>query len=224
MGAGLDRVQGGGVATVLGLVIVGSVAGPAVAQPSPDEHHVDAPPDPGQREPDLLVNLDLGAVIPLEANDLCPGDSICVLGAGATISGEIERRWPFGVGVILGYSGWFVDSGGVFELGVMHIIRAALRYTFDTGQLFHPSVHVGAGALAFGDAVVPSTVGGALDFGAAAELELSESVSLTGGLSGWLFTTYPFTTGRDRARRGGLGLNAALQVHLGLSILTIGSD
>ncbi|MGE3632301.1 MAG: hypothetical protein AB7P00_20545, partial [Sandaracinaceae bacterium] len=149
-----------------------------------------------------------------------PGDSQCVLGAGATFGVEIERRWPIGIGIAVAYDAWFVDSGGVFELGVVQIVHAAVRYTFATEWNIHPSLHLGAGALVFGDTFLPSTVGGAAELGATAELELTDSVALTAGLELWLFTTSPFTTGRDRTMRSeGLGINAALGFSLGLSVL-----
>ncbi len=182
--------------------------------------HVSPPPPPETREPELLAQVHLGAVVPLLRNDICPGDSLCVLGAGGVIGVEIERRWPFGLGVLVAYDAWFVDSNGVFELGTVQIIRAALQYVFVTDWSIHPLIHLGAGALVFGDTFLVSTVGGALELGLGAELELTESVTFGFGVQGWLFTTTPFTTDRDRRTRSeGLGINAALQLNVGLSIL-----
>lgn len=203
------------------LLVAGVLLAPAGAA-AQDEgpHHVEPPPSPDSLDPELLVDVGLGAVVPLERTDICPGDSLCVLGAGGVFRVEIERRWPIGIGILVGYDAWFVDSSGVFELGVVQIVYAGLRYTFATELDLHPSVHLGAGALVFGDTFLPSTVGGAAEAGADLELELTDSVALTGGVSLWLFTTSPFTTGRDRAMRSeGLGLNAALQLNLALSIL-----
>jgi hypothetical protein len=197
------------------------VAGPAHAQTTAGGGaRLTPPPDPANRNPELFAQVHLGAVLPFERNDICPGDSLCVLGGGAVVGVEVERRWPFGLGVRVGYDGWFVDSGGVFELGVVQIVRAGVSYTFGDEWSIHPSVQVGAGALVFGDTLLVSTVGGAVELGMSAELELTESVALTFGLQGWLFTTSPFTTARDRtARSEGLGLNAAMQMNVGLSIL-----
>jgi hypothetical protein len=178
------------------------------------------PPDPASREPELIAQVHLGAVLPLERNDICPGDALCVLGGGAVVGVEVERRWPFGLGVLVGYDAWFVESGGVFELGVVQVVRAGVKYVFGDDWLLHPAVQIGAGALIFGDTGQVSTVGGALDLGVSAELELTESVALTFGAQTWLFTTTPFTTSRDRtARSEGLGVNASIQLNVGLSIL-----
>lgn len=183
------------------------------------ERHVEPPPAPESRDPELNTELRLGAVWPLERTDICPGDSLCVLGAGGTFGIEIERRWSIGLGISLAYDAWFVDSGGVFELGVVQIVRAGLRYVFGTEWLVHPAVHIGGGALVFGDTLLISTVGGAINGGASAELELTESVALTAAAQLWFFTTSPFTTGRDRTpRSGGAGLNLALQASVGLTI------
>lgn len=197
------------------------VAGPAVAQEATRSvRHVEPPPPPDNREPELLAEVSVGAAIPLESSDICPGDSTCVLGAGGSFGIDIERRWPMGIGLSVAYDAWFVDSGGVFELGVVQIVRAAIRYVIGSEWLIHPTIHLGAGALVFGDTLLVSTVGGAAEAGISAELELTESVALTAGVRGWLFTTSPFTTGRDRTLRSeGLGLNVALQLHIGLLIL-----
>lgn len=198
------------------------IAAPSIAHAQQRERspHVVPPPAPEAREPELLAQVHLGTVIPLERTDICPGDSLCVLGAGGTTGVEIERRWPFGLGILVAYDLWFVDSGGVFELGVVQIIRAALRYAFADELSIHPAIHLGAGALVFGDTILVSTVGGAVEAGASAEIELTESVAVTFAAEAWFFTTSPFTTDRDRTMRSeGLGINVALQLNVGLSIL-----
>lgn len=172
------------------------------------------------RDAQLNVTVRLGAVFPVERADICPGDSLCVLGSGGSFGVEIERRWPIGIGISVAYDAWFVDSGGVFELGIVQVVRAAVRYTFELHSIVHPALHVGAGALVFGDTFLVETVGGALDVGLGAEIELTDSVVIEGGAGFWLFTTSPFTTGRDRTRRSeGLGLNLAISSHVGLTIL-----
>lgn len=192
----------------------------AAAQDAEDPPHVDPPPAPESHEPSLLVEVHIGAIIPLERADICPGDSLCVLDAGGSVGVEIERRWPFGLGVVVAYDAWFVDSGGVFELGTVQIVRAALRYVFEPDWMVHPSIHLGAGALVFGDTFLVATVGGAAEAGVGAEIELTESVALTAGARVWVFTTTPFTTGRDRTLRSeGPGLNAALQLNVGLVVV-----
>jgi len=201
------------------LLVLVFVTAPAVAQ-SGRAGHVEPPPAPESREAELNVALRLGMLAPLERADICPGDSLCVLGGGGSFGVEIERRWPMGVGISVAYHAWFVDSGGVFELGIVQIIRAGVGYAFLLESMVHPTLHVAAGALVFGDTFLVETVGGALDVGAGVEVELTDTVALDGGLSFWLFTTTPFTTGRDRTRRSeGLGLNLALQVTVGLTIL-----
>lgn len=208
--------------TALLLAIGASALAPRSRVRAQDEgaSHVEPPPAPERRAPELIVQVHLGAVIPLERTDICPGESLCVLGGGADVGVEVERRWPFGLGVLVAYDAWFVDSGGVFELGVAQIVRAAVQYLFLDEASIHPAIHVGVGALVFGDTLLVSTVGGAVELGASVELELTDSIAVTFGAQGWLFTTSPFTTARDRTMRSeGLGLNAALQLNLGLSIL-----
>ena len=187
---------------------------------APSQPSVEAPPAPANREAELLVHVRAGAVIPLERSDVCPGEALCVLGAGADVGVEVERRWPMGFGVGVGYEAWFVDSGGVFELGTVQIVRAVLAYTFALDWSVHPRIHLGAGALVLGDTFSVSTVGGTLDFGSTLEIELTSEVALFFEASTTFFTTAPFTTSRDLTLRAeGLGINAALQLGLGLSIL-----
>jgi hypothetical protein len=209
------------LAALIGLTCLAGAASIAGAQEeTPAAPHVEPPPAPASRQPELLAHVHLGAVIPLERSDICPGESICVLGAGAVVGVEIERRWPFGLGVSVAYDAWFVDSGGVFELGTAQIVRAVLKWAFADEWSIHPTIHLGAGALVFGDTFLVATVGGAVDLGASAEIELTDSVVFFFGAQGWLFTTSPFTTARDRTPRSpGLGLSAALQLNVGLSIL-----
>lgn len=202
------------------LLLTAPPAGAQDAPPTIAPARLTPPPSPQSREPELLVDVHLGAVLPLARTDICPGDALCVMGGGAVVGVEVERRWPFGLGVLVGYDAWFVESGGVFELGVVQIVRAGVKYVFGDDWVIHPAIQIGAGALVFGDTFLPSTVGGAVDLGISAELELTESVAFTFGAQGWFFTTSPFTTSRDRtARSENLGLNASLQFNVGLSIL-----
>ena len=182
-------------------------------------HHVEPPPSPDRREPELLAAVHIGAVVPLESSDICPGTSLCVLGAGGAVGFEIERRWPLGIGISVAYDAWFVDSNGVFELGTVQIIRAAVGFAFGDEWAIHPAIHIGGGALVFGDSLLVSTVGGAAEVGLSGELELTETVSVNATVRGWLFSTTPFTTGRDRTMRAGGGLNVALQLSVGIVIL-----
>lgn len=215
-----DLISMASLRTASIVLAVASACSTAVAQPDERPSHVVPPPAPEHREPELIAQIHLGTVIPLERTDICPGDSLCVLGAGATTGVEIERRWPFGLGILVAYDLWFVDSGGVFELGVVQIVRAALQYVFLDDLMVHPAIHLGAGALVFGDTGLVSTVGGAIEGGASAEIELTDIVAITFAAQAWLFTTSPFTTGRDRTPRSeGLGINVALQLNIGLSIL-----
>jgi hypothetical protein len=202
---------------VVAIMWCGTASGQETSERTP---HVEPPPAPEHREPELIAQIHLGTIIPLERTDICPGDSLCVLGAGGTTGVEIERRWAFGLGILVAYDLWFVDSGGVFELGVVQSVRAGLQYVFLDDLMVHPAIHVSAGALVFGDTLLVSTVGGAFEAGASAEIELTDVVAITFAGQAWLFTTSPFTTNRDRTSRSeGLGINVALQLHIGLSIV-----
>src|SRR5690606_21435463 len=171
--AGLLRSLPMGARTCLGALIgLACALAPPLARgqdAAPSAPTVEPPPAPSSREGELLAHVHLGSVVPLERSDICPGESICVLGAGAVVGVQIERRWPFGLGVSVAYDAWFVASGGVFELGTAQIMRAVLAYTFAQEWSVHPTLHLGAGALIFGDTFLVSTVGGAIDLGVTVE-------------------------------------------------------
>lgn len=186
----------------------------------PDRHHVTPPPNPEDRQPELLANVHLGSIFQFSAADICPGGASCVLGNGAALGVSLEWRWPTGLGTFLGYEVWFVDSGGVFELGTAQIVRAGLVYAFQTGARLRPIARIAAGALVFGDTGLISTVGGAVDAGLAGELELTSSASLTLGADLRLFTTTPFVSARDDTLRTE-SLNIALYTYIGIAIVTV---
>jgi hypothetical protein len=208
--AGRAALAAGVMASLLTATAAGQSAPP----------RLEPPPDPDERDPSLFVEAHLGAVVPLERRDICPGGSSCVLGGGGVAGVEVERRWAVGIGVLLAYDVWFVESGGVFELGLVQAIRAGLRYTFLPDRLIHPTVHAGGGALWFGDSGLVSTLGGTIDAGAGLDFELTETIGVTFGARAWAFFTTPFVTPRDEtARSSELGVNVALQLQVGISIV-----
>lgn len=192
----------------------------AAQAPPPPGPHLEPPPDPAEHEPLLLVDVSLGYVAPLERRDICPGGEGCVLGPGGALGVLVERRWPIGIGIFLAYDVWFVEGGGVFELGTAQVVRAGVRFAFLEHLQVHPTLHIAGGALVFGDSVFVSTVGGAVDAGTSVEVELTDTVGVIVGAKSWIFTTVPFTSPRDDIpRSGGSGVNVALQLYLGLSIV-----
>ena len=88
----------------------------AQAGGSTDEFEI--PPAPGDAPPRLAFDVHTGFSAPLRNSSLCPKDVGCVLQSGGGVGGSAERRWPSGIGLMLAYDLWFLDTDSVYELGV----------------------------------------------------------------------------------------------------------
>lgn len=208
------------------LTAVGTAAAqspPPPAEPEPIAGEAfELPRAPEELDPLLAVEVHVAAVVPVTRKPLCPPEEErCVFRGGGGIGGSIERRWPLGLALGLGYDAWFLDSDNVYELGVMQMLSARLRYYFLRGSILHPFVAGGAGALIFGDTLRIATVGIAVEAVVGAEIELTETIALAAAVPWRFFTTSPFQTTRDRAERAREpGVNVALSFSVGLVVVT----
>ena len=160
------------------------------------------------------------AIAPVARAPLCPEDAECVFSGGGGVGLSLERRWPQGLSIMLGYEAWFLDSNAVYELAVLQVVRAMVRYLFFDRAAVHPFAAVGIGALIFGDTLAIAAIGGAVDVGAGLEIELTETFSLVLMVPARFFITSSFVTPRDRTRRAEEGgMNATLSLHIGLAVL-----
>ncbi len=212
---------------VLSLLLAPAAGGVARAQTSetggPAEEPAEAfelPRAPDELDPLLAVEVHVAAVFPVARRPLCPPGSACVFAGGGGVGAGIERRWPTGVALGLAYDAWFLDSNSLYELGVMQMLSARLRYYFLPDGVLHPFVTGAVGALIFGDTLRIATVGVAVEPSVGAEIELTESIGLTAALPWRFFTTSPFQTTRDRVDRAeDPGVNVAVSFQLGLVIV-----
>jgi hypothetical protein len=189
------------------------------ASASAQDFPLEVPPDPIALDPVLSGSVYTGLVFPVSTTPLCPGESDCVLLPGGLVGVYVERRWPSGPALGLGYEVWFVDSSGVYELGIMQELRAQVRYSFLQSSIVHPFVGLGIGALIFGDTLKIATAGVALDLLIGVELELTEIIGVYVGLPWRFFRTTAFTTPRDRVRRADdPGINIATSFIISLTI------
>jgi hypothetical protein len=209
------------------VLAAGSAAGVARAQDTadPDDerggaHRFQPPPAPGSVDPVLGGEVHVIAVSPLAREPLCPPDAACVFSGGGGIGVSLERRWPEGLSIMLGYEAWFLDSNTVYELAVLQGVRAMLRYLLFQRSAVHPFGAVGIGALIFGDTLTIAAIGGALDVGVGLEVELTETFSLVVMIPARFFITSSFVTPRDKTHRAEEGgVNSALSLHIGLAVL-----
>ena len=184
------------------------------------------PPAPDDQEPVLGGEVHIVAVSPISRDPLCPAGSDPMMEAGCVFSGgggvglSLERRWPRGLSIMLGYEAWFLDSNAVYELAVMQEVRAMVRYLFFDRAAMHPFLGFGLGAMLFGDTLSIAAVGGAVDIAIGVEIELTETFALVLATPVRIFTTTSFVTPRDGTRRAEEGgFNSAVCLHIGLSVL-----
>jgi hypothetical protein len=182
-------------------------SGPSVAQGQvADEPFVfEVPPAPGEAEPRFTFDVHTGFAAPLNNRSLCPAGAGCVLKSGGGVGGTAERRWPVGLGVLVGYDLWFLDTDSVYELGVQQSVRLGLRYTMPTSVVFHPVFELSSGVMVYGDTFRAATVGGFLEGLAGSEFELSAAFGLRAGLGVRVFSHTAFRTERDGVLRGKRG-------------------
>jgi hypothetical protein len=161
------------------------------------------PPAPAKAPPRLAFDVHTGFSAPLSNRSLCPKDVGCVLQSGGGVGGSAERRWPSGIGLLVAYDLWFLDTDSVYELGVQQLLRAGLRYTMPTDTVFHPVFELTGGGMGYGDTFAIATAGVLAQAMAGMELELSASFGLRMGIGLRAYSHTKFTTERDGVVRGG---------------------
>jgi hypothetical protein len=163
------------------------------------------PPAPAKAPPRWAFDVHTGFSAPLSNDSLCPDNAGCVLQSGGGVGGSVERRWSRGIGVLLAYDLWFLDTDSVYELGVQQLLRAGLRYTMPTDIVFHPVFEVTGGGMGFGDTFQIETVGVLAQAMVGAEIELTATFGLRAGLGLRAFSHTEFRTERDGVLRGSEG-------------------
>jgi hypothetical protein len=180
----------------------------------------DPPPPPSELPPTLAGEVHLGLVTPIRPGRLCPAHADCIFNGGGGIGGALEWRYSKGLGIGLGYDGFFLNGNGVYELTVIQILRATLGYRMLMNSLVHPFVGVGVGVAVIGDKFHFSSLGGSVDLSLGVELEVSHLLAARFGLGLWLQTYGPFTSVNDSVRRASsLDLAIAGTLQIGLVIL-----
>lgn len=199
------------------LLAVAAWAGPAAAQDTGPP--LELPPAPGEQAPILVGEVHAQSVFPIVDGPLCPADATCIFRAGGGVGARIERLLPTGLSLGILYDGWFLDGGGVYEIGVAHLLHFGARYQFLRERLLHPFVGASLGGLIFGDSFGADAIGGAAQLQGGVEIELTAHLALSLAMSWWVLTTTSFTTVQDGVERGrGAGLSVATALQLGLAI------
>jgi hypothetical protein len=197
------------------LFLVAAALAPSLAAAQPFQ----PPPEPNELPAVVSGTIWFSAVFPLVNGHTCPSTGDCVLNGGGGIGGGIERRWPTGLTIGLEYEAWFLNSSGIYELGIMQALTAYARHLLLRDNIIHPYLGAGIGGVIFGDTLRVDTVGLAINLLSGIEWEISEDVSVVVSLVGRLVALDVFTTDADGVQRAdGFGLDAFLGLRLGVAI------
>lgn len=161
------------------------------------------PRDPRTDPARWVLEVHLDGIFTADVDALCPAESRCIYEGGGGIGSSAELRWPRGIGFFVDYDAWFIDSGAVFELGVQQGLYLGARYTVPNPSWVHPVLDAGVGATVYGDTFTADSAGILLTGKVGLHFELSRHFGVLGGLGIRAFTHSPFTSQRDRVRRGG---------------------
>lgn len=188
-----------------------------------DEDAALASPTPTRARDSVLAGeVHIQAVAPF-VDALCPRSTECLLNEGFGIGASLERRWTFGGALVFGYDLSFLSGSGVYEVGTLQTLRVGGKYVIQIGTQLQPYIDVEVGVLLFGDTFQVATGGGALQIGAGAEYELSDTLSLVFGAVFRGFTTGSFITVADSVVRGS-DPSASLALLLEVGVLFLGDQ
>lgn len=185
--------------------------------PAPEDATLVLPPDPSERAPVRGVEVQLYLPIPVYARPLCPRPAACILGVGGGFSVFVERRWQNGFAVGAGYQALMLAAESVYELSTLQSVGARARWVMAPRAAAHPSFHAELGIITLGNVFRPETIGPYVDLGAGGELEMTQNLAFTLGLSFRTMAFVPFTTTQDGVHRSvSPYFDVMTQLHVGI--------
>ncbi|MBW2405238.1 MAG: hypothetical protein JRF42_15905 [Deltaproteobacteria bacterium] len=156
------------------------------------------PGGPPAREGLFAVGVETGLVVPL----------------------SFSYRWANGIGLGFGYEFWLLTANGVYETTVPQMFTGLLQYSFLPDHATHPLLRLRGGFLVLGPSFRVDTIGGTVEIGVGAEVELSSDTVFSFLVTGNLLRTQSFITWADNAPRALDGaLDAMLVLRVGLNFM-----
>jgi hypothetical protein len=223
----LGRIGGLVVIAVLGLV-------PSMVQAdrgdvrAPDDATF-APPPPPLETPDWWeLEVVASAIAPLERSTVCPGVTelgrvpSCVLNAGVGVGARLVYRTPEGLGWLVGYDLWVLDSANVYEVALAHAVRGGVRWVLDGSSRVQPWIGATIGLLLFGEPAAVATGGGLVTAGAGLHAELTDDFAVLASMEARLMGLAPFQTADGARRADPFGVSLVLDVSVG-AVVRFGS-
>jgi hypothetical protein len=133
---------------------------------------------------------------------------------------NFSYRWANGIGLGFGYEFWLLTANGVYETTVPQMFTGLLQYSFLPNHATHPLLRLRGGFLVLGPGFRVDTIGGTVEIGVGAEVELSSDTVFSFLVTGNLLRTQSFITQADNAPRAVDGpLDAMLVLRVGFNFL-----
>ncbi|MDW8361695.1 MAG: hypothetical protein RMK74_04790 [Myxococcales bacterium] len=171
--------------------------------------------------PWLALEVRVGMTGPLLTEGACPPPAPCVLGGGGTLGATVDRQGGDGWSLGITYEAAFLDSQGVYELGLAQRLLFRVRRLAWPHLRSHPWVGAAAGPMFLGDGFTVATVGGVLRAMGGVDVEISEAMMVSVALWSEALSLAPFSTSADRtARARTLHLDVVAGLDVGISIVT----
>lgn len=168
----------------------------------------------------FAIGVEVGLVLPVADEPLCPSGSECLFGAGAAVGIPFSYRWKQGTGLGFGYEFWIQNSDGVYDAAVTQAFTVLFRHAFLSDRSLRPVLRVRGGFLLLGPTFRVDTVGGTAELAFGGEADINRNTVFSFLVGGQVLATQPFTTSADGVRRGeGSGVNAALLFRVGIAYL-----
>jgi hypothetical protein len=178
------------------------------------------PGGPPAREGLFAVGVETGLVVPLSTNRLCPAGYQCIADLGWGVGVNFSYRWAKGIGLGFGYEFWLLTANGVYETAVPQMFTGLLQYSFLPDHATHPLLRLRGGFLVLGPSFRVDTIGGTVEIGVGAEVELGSDTVFSFLVTGNLLRTQSFITWADNAPRAVDGaLDAMLVLRVGLNFM-----
>lgn len=168
----------------------------------------------------FAVGPEIGLVVPLSNNRLCPAGYGCIAEIGGAVSVGFSYRWANGLGLGFGYEFWWLTANGVYEITVPQSFLGVFQSSFLPGRRTHPLIRIRGGLLLLGPSFRVATLGGTAEIGGGGEVEIGSDAVFSFLVTGNLIRTGSFVTSADGAARGvGAALDAMLVLRIGFNFL-----
>jgi len=175
---------------------------------------------PRENEGSFAIGPEIGLVVPLSNNRLCPAGYECIAEIGGAVGLGFSYRWANGLGLGFAYEFWWLTANGVYETTVPQSFLGVFRSSFLPGRRTHPLIRFRGGLLLLGPSFRVATLGGMAEIGGGGEVEIGSDAAFSFLVTANLLRTGSFVTSADGATRGvDAALDAMLVLRIGFNFM-----